>query len=99
MESSRCPFYVHLFQRRLVIFSMCDNALNIIPFLLQQFHTISQGSRFPGAMRSLKDRMPQRCFRLRLGRFAVEVWVAASLSSFFKFKQLNSLSGPGVEQG
>ena len=48
-------------------------------------------------MSSLKDTMPRRC--LRLSRFAVGVLVAASLSSRFRFKELNSLSDPGVEQG
>ena len=48
-------------------------------------------------MSSLKDTMPQRC--LRLSRFTVEVSVAASLSSSFRFKELNSLSDPGVGTG
>ena len=59
-------------------------------------HDLSQGSPFPGVMRGLKDRRPRRCFRLNT--FAVGVSVVVSLSSYFRFKQLNRLSDPRVEQ-
>ena len=45
-----------------LIFCMCDNALNITAFLPQQH--LSQGSRFPGAMRSLKDRSALKMFQV-----------------------------------